>query len=91
MVFPLTSQESSTSDGGKEILLIFSSQSIICGFLQASNKNLCSTMNLACDLCSDVIYEVLTHSSIKTIGKFRLLSKECNKFTYKSTFTKPHN
>jgi len=91
IVFPLTSQESSTSDGDKEILLIFPSQSIIFGFLQASNKNLCSTMNSTCDLCSDVIYEVLTHSSIKTIGKFRFLSKECNKFTYKSTFTKLHN
>jgi len=39
----------------------------------------------------DVIYEVLTHSSIEIVGKFKLLSMECNKFTYKFTFMKLHS
>jgi hypothetical protein len=43
------------------------------------------------DLCRDVIYEVLTPSSMKTVEKYRLLSKEYNKLTYKSLFIKLHN
>jgi hypothetical protein len=48
-------------------------------------------MNLARDLCSNIIYKVLTYSSMKTIGKCRVLSKECNKFTYEFTFTNLHS
>ena len=48
-------------------------------------------MNSARDICTNIIYEVLTHSSMKTVEKCRLLSNECNKFTYKTTFTKLHN
>jgi len=47
-------------------------------------------MDLASDLCRDAIYEVLTRSSMETVGKCRLLSKEYNKLTYESLFTKLH-
>jgi hypothetical protein len=43
------------------------------------------------DLCQDVIYEVLKCSSMKTVGKYRLLSKEYNKLTYESLFTRLHS
>ena len=48
-------------------------------------------MDSARDLWWDVIYEVLTRSSMETVGKCRLLSKEYNKLTYESLFTKLHN
>jgi hypothetical protein len=43
------------------------------------------------DLCQDAIYEVLTRSSMETVGKCRLLSKEYNKLTYESLFTRLHS
>jgi hypothetical protein len=43
------------------------------------------------DLCRDAIYEVLTRSSMETVGKCRLLSKEYNKLTYESLFIKLHS
>jgi F-box interacting protein len=48
-------------------------------------------MDSAGDLCRDAIYEVLTRSSMETVGKCRLLSKEYNKLTYESLFTKLHS
>ena len=51
---------------------------------------LCSNMDSASDLCRDAIYEMLTRSSIGTVGKCRLLSKEYNKLTYESFFTNLH-
>uniref|UniRef100_B9IE03 Uncharacterized protein n=1 Tax=Populus trichocarpa TaxID=3694 RepID=B9IE03_POPTR len=68
----------------------------ICSSLQfrniaCGNRILYSTMDSAGDLCQDVIYEVLTRLSMKTMGKCRLLSKEHNKLTYESLFTKLHS
>jgi hypothetical protein len=48
-------------------------------------------MDSAGDLCRDAIYEVLTRSSMEIVGKCRLLSKEYNKLTYESLFTRLHN
>jgi hypothetical protein len=48
-------------------------------------------MDSAGDLCRDAIYEVLTRSSMEIMGKCRLLSKEYNKLTYESLFTKLHS
>jgi len=62
------------------------SRNIACG-----NRVLCSTMDSAGDLCRDAIYEVLTRSSMETVGKCRLLFKEYNKLTYESLFTKLHS
>jgi len=50
------------------------SRNIACG-----NRVICSTMDSAGDLCRDAIYEVLTRSSMETVGKYRLLSKKYNK------------
>jgi len=43
------------------------------------------------DFCLDIIFEILTRSSMETVEKCRLLSKECNKITYESTFTNHHS
>lgn len=62
--------------------------------LQANKKHLLSflfTIDSTHDLCSYIIYKILTHSSIETVKRYRLIFKECNKFTYKSIFTKLHN
>jgi hypothetical protein len=48
-------------------------------------------MDSASDLCRDAIYEVLTCSSMEIVWKCRLLSKEYNKLTYESLFTKLHS
>uniref|UniRef100_B9I1Q0 Uncharacterized protein n=1 Tax=Populus trichocarpa TaxID=3694 RepID=B9I1Q0_POPTR len=48
-------------------------------------------MDPAGDLCRDAIYKVLICSSMETIEKCRLLSKEYNKLTYESFFTKLHS
>uniref|UniRef100_A0A6N2N5I0 Uncharacterized protein n=1 Tax=Salix viminalis TaxID=40686 RepID=A0A6N2N5I0_SALVM len=42
------------------------------------------------DFSSDIIYEILTRSSMETVGRCRLLSKECNSITYDSVFTNLH-
>jgi len=68
----------------------------ICSSLQSRNivcinRILYSTMDSADDLCWDAIYEVLTRSSLETVKKCRLLSKEYNNLTYKSLFTKLHS
>ncbi|KAG5237750.1 F-box protein [Salix suchowensis] len=44
----------------------------------------------SCDLSSDIIYEILTRSSMETVGRCRLLSKECNSITYDSVFSDLH-
>jgi len=62
------------------------SRNIACG-----NRFLCSIMDSVGDLCRDAIYEVLTRSSMETVGKCRLLSKEYNKLTYESLFIKLHS
>jgi hypothetical protein len=49
------------------------------------------TIDSTHDLCPYIIYKILTHSSIETVGRYMLIFKECNKFTYKSIFTKLHN
>ncbi|KAB5568179.1 hypothetical protein DKX38_001972 [Salix brachista] len=44
----------------------------------------------SCDFSSDIIYEILTRSSMETVGRCRLLSKERNSITYDSVFTNLH-
>jgi len=38
-------------------------------------KNLCFTIDSVHRLCQNIIYEILTHSSMKTMGKCRLFSR----------------
>jgi len=47
-------------------------------------------MNLACDLCPNIIYKVLKRALMETetIGRCRFLSKKCNQLTYEFTFAK---
>jgi len=45
-------------------------------------------MDLACNLCPNIIYKILTCASMETMGRYRLLSKEWNKLNYESTFMK---
>jgi len=87
--FPLKSQELSAIDSVKEDLLDFQSKSIVVVFFNLVTKSL--FYHSARDLCTDVIYEVLMFSSIETMGKCRLPSKEGNKFTYEFICTKLHN
>ena len=87
----------------KIINLLFTTSRRICStfnpkhhhsILQASKKHLLSflfTIDSTHDLCPYIIYKILTHSSIETVGRYMLIFKEYNKFTYKSIFTKLHN
>jgi len=63
----------------------FQSRNIACG-----KRIHCFTIDPAGDLCWDAINEVLTCSSMETMGKCRFLFKEY-KLTYKSLFTKLHS
>lgn len=41
-------------------------------------------------LCSDMIFEILTHMPLQALAKCRLVSKEWNNVTYESSFTQLH-
>ncbi|XP_022752202.1 F-box protein At5g49610-like [Durio zibethinus] len=43
-----------------------------------------------CNVCSDVLFEILSRVELKTLRKCRLLSRECNSLTYESSFIRLH-
>lgn len=49
---------------------------------------MCTTMesNNDLSLSSDILCEILSRSSLQTVGRCRLVSKECNSLTYESLF-----
>ncbi|XVF88865.1 hypothetical protein PTKIN_Ptkin19aG0084900 [Pterospermum kingtungense] len=43
-----------------------------------------------CNISSDVLLEILSRVNLKTLSKCRLLSRECNRLTYESSFMRLH-